>query len=351
MKNYEKESLLKNFLVFFFLLELLLILLFIEIYHAEKKDYKQRLYQTMQVCSYTMNCPQFIFDFVPKDKTSLSVIHENSEVYAYFPIPSSKEFQMQIVYSKKEFQKDLEEIRNRLLMKFIFLTFLLFIISLLFTWYTLAPIRKALKINNEFVKDILHDFNTPITSMVLNIKMLQEEAGKNHFVERISYGIDTIMLLQNNLKSFLHHSPSQLEMVNIVKLSRERLTYIKNLYPKLTFDMHTHNTLDKLTNRELLTRILDNLLSNAAKYNKRGGKVTLTIIAECIKIEDTGKGIADIKKVRDRYYKEQARGLGLGLSIVDKLTSELNIRMSIQSVKGEGTTILLDLQYLKEEST
>jgi signal transduction histidine kinase len=349
LKRYEKESLFKNFLVFFSLLEILLVLLFLELYTAQKREYKQNLYKTMQVCSYTMKCVQFSFDFAPKDKTKLNELYEDTELYAFFTIPKSEKFNIKISYLKQSFVNDMKNIRETLWIKFILATLLLFGISLFFTFYSLRPIRKALKLNDEFIKDILHDFNTPITSMVLNMKMFQEEKGKDPYIQRVSHSLDTILLLQNNLKSFLHHSPSQNVKVDIASLAKKRLNNMQNIYPKLTFTFIQHNELTKVTNEELLTRILDNLLSNAAKYNKRKGSIILTVQEDILSIKDTGKGIKDIHKVLERYYKEQERGLGLGLHIVQKLTQELNIEMNIHSKVAVGTEFILDFIFLEKE--
>lgn len=305
----------------------------------------------MEVCSYTMKCEKFIFDFSKKNKKALNQLYDNDGIHAYFKMPKSENFNLKISYPEKNFIHDLSSIKKSLLLKFILATFLLLVLALLFTLYSLTPIRKALKLNDEFIKDILHDFNTPITSMILNIKMLEEESEKNTFIQRISHSINTIMLLQNNLKSFLQHSPSQNIEVNLALLCKKRLNFIQSIYPKLTFTYTSYNELKKVTNEESFTRILDNLLSNAAKYNKPQGTVSLTVLNETICIKDTGKGIKNLDKVWDRYYKEQDRGLGLGLSIVKKLTSALDIDIEINTQKNVGTNIILNLENLDEKRT
>jgi len=93
--------------------------------------------------------------------------------------------------------------------------------------------------------------------------------------------------------------------------------------------------------------VIDNLLSNAAKYNKRDGWVKVSFEEQKIIIEDTGKGIKDIKRATKRYYKEQNRGLGLGLDIVTKLCKDMGIGFKIESKVNEGTKIELDLHLLK----
>lgn len=303
----------------------------------------------MQVCSYTMDCPQFSFDFETKNKYRSNELYGETDLYAFFSIPRSEKFNIKISYPEQNYIQDMKEIRQILWIKFILATLLLSAIALFFTFYSLNPIRKALRLNDEFIKDILHDFNTPITSMVLNIKMFQDEhKTKDPFIQRVSHSVDTILHLQNNLKSFLHHSPSQNLEVDVVALVQKRMHAMQNIYPKITFNFNASNTLKKLTNDDLLTRILDNLLSNAAKYNRTDGKVNITISGEKLSIEDTGKGIKEIDKVLQRYYKEQDRGLGLGLHIVQKLTNELNIKMTIESKIDIGTVFTLDLSALED---
>ena len=346
MKRYEKESLLKNFLVFFSLLEILLIMLFMELYHIKKREYKQNIFKTMHICNYTMKCKQFTYDFAKKDKSKLNDIFDSNGLYAYFTIPDSEKYYMKISYPKNKYREDVQKIKNTLWIKFTLATFLLFGIAIFFTFYSLRPIRKALQLNDEFIKDVLHDFNTPITSMILNIKMLEEERKEDIFIKRISQGINNIMLLQNNLKSFLQHSPSQNSMVDIGKLAHERLIMMQDGYPKLTFIYEKKQELVRISNKEILIRIFDNLLSNASKYNKQRGEVRVIIKDTSVIFEDTGKGIKNVDKVMQRYYKEQERGLGLGLHIVKKLIDELNIEMHIASEVGVGSTFTLDFKHL-----
>lgn len=349
MKNYEKESLFKNFLVFFSLLEILLVLLFIELYRTKQTEYRHTLLQNMQLCSYSLECEQFSFDFAPQSENILNKLYDDNGTYAYFTIPKSKKYYMKITYPADKLQTDIHNIVHSLWIKFFLASLLLFVVALFFTFYSLNPIRKALRLNDEFIKDILHDFNTPITSMILNIKMLKDEKGDDPNIGRLTKSIENLLRLQNNLKSFLHNSPSQNETIDISILVEERLKNIQNIYPKLAYIFNKQNTLIKVTNHELLMRILDNVLSNAAKYNKVGGEVRVTILNDSVIIEDTGKGIKNVDKVLQRYYKEQDRGIGLGLHIVNKLCNELNISMNIQSQINIGTKITLNFQHLRKE--
>ena len=301
----------------------------------------------MEICSYTLKCKKYAIDFAPKKSHVLHQLYDDQEgLYAFFRMPKSKKFYLKLLYSKNAYAVDKRKLFLQFLWKFIGATFLLILLVFLLTWYSLKPIRKALTINDEFIKDILHDFNTPITSMLLNFSMLKEEKQKDISLQRLKHGLDTMLLLQNNLKGFLSNSVTQKRLVNIGDLVQERLRFMAGIYPYINFVYEEESTLLKVTNRELLTRILDNLLSNAAKYNHINGEVKVFIIKDLVTIKDTGKGIKDIAKALERYQTEQERGIGIGLHVVAKLTVELDIIMHINSKVNVGTEVILDFKNL-----
>jgi len=302
----------------------------------------------MEVCSYTLKCKQYRFDFESKRDTVTNILYEDNGFYSYFRVPKSRKFNIKLSFPLDKVNSDTHKIFYKLLIRFIAISFLLFIVALFFTFYSLKPIRRALQINDEFIKDILHDFNTPITSMVLNIEMLEEEDKQNPFIKRVTQGVDNMILLQNNLRSFLALSILENDKVDIALLAKNRLDFIQNIYPKVKFIYIKKSSLLKISNSDLLIRILDNLLSNAGKYNKIQGSVELLVTDNLITIKDSGKGIKNTSRVLERYYTEQDRGLGIGLHIVNKLLIELNISMTIESKEGEGTTISLDFTQLRE---
>nr|WP_228135529.1 ATP-binding protein [Halarcobacter anaerophilus] len=95
------------------------------------------------------------------------------------------------------------------------------------------------------------------------------------------------------------------------------------------------------SNKNALERIFDNLLTNACKYNKKKGEVRIFAKDNKVFIEDTGVGIKSVNRVFERYYKENDRGLGIGMNIVKKLCESLNIEIKIKSKVGEGTKVEL----------
>jgi signal transduction histidine kinase len=178
--------------------------------------------------------------------------------------------------------------------------------------------------------------------MKINLSLFRREIGESEKINRLENNIESILGLQHNLQAFLKDIPTQVETFSLDTLVENRMVYFKTLYP----DIEYHSKIDTVileTNKDALTRILDNLLSNAGKYNRAKGKVTISMQNNRLLISDTGKGIKKPTKVFKRYYKEQDRGIGIGLHIVKKLCDELYIPIMIESNIQKGTTVILDI--------
>lgn len=297
----------------------------------------------MKLCAFSLQCAGLTTDFVDKDENKEeNILYQDDGFYSYYKVPTSEKYLMKVMYSQENYIQRVEKLANKLYGKFLFYSVFAAFVSLLFSIYALMPLQKALRINEEFVKDILHDFNTPISSMLINLKIFKREIGDNQKIQRLENNIQSILSLQDNLRIFLKGVPAQSERFSLKDLVQDRVHYFEVLYP----DVHYQITVDKTaleTNKDAFTRILDNLLSNAGKYNIANGNVNIVLQGSTLTIQDTGKGIKHPSKVFDRYYKEQDRGIGIGLHIVKKLCDELIIPIKIHSKKKEGTKIVLHL--------
>jgi Na+/proline symporter/signal transduction histidine kinase/CheY-like chemotaxis protein len=108
------------------------------------------------------------------------------------------------------------------------------------------------------------------------------------------------------------------------------------------------------SDRKLLRRILQNLVSNALKYNKEKGRAVLGCRRRgrmlFVEVHDTGLGIPEHQ--RELIFKEFHRldrqgpaipGLGLGLSIVDRMCRVMNHELYLRSVPGKGSSFSIGL--------
>lgn len=298
----------------------------------------------MQVCSFDLKCKDFELDFVPAiEQKEERHFYKEGDVYSYFKVPTADNYLMKVILPGEKYQEKIDTLKKEIVSDFLLYSFVIALLSLLLSLYALFPLKKALKLNEEFVKDILHDFNTPIASMVINFKLFKKEIGPNKKIDRIENNIETLLRLQNNLQTFLKGMETQQEQFNLDELLRKRVAYFRVLYPDISYTVHPSN-ISLATNKDAFIRIIDNILSNAGKYNKSHGDVDVRMESSKLIVSDTGIGIKSPKKVFDRFYTERERGIGIGLHIVKKLCDALGIIIDLKSEAGSGTKVILDLK-------
>ncbi len=346
MKTYEVESFVKSFFIFLILLEILLAINFWYEFRVKKIELEKKIEIEMKLCAYTVQCEGLKTDFVDKGKdTEENILYKDNDFISYFALPNVKKSLMKVVYPRTKYEAHIQEIKVLLEKRFLLYSLVAALISFLFSIYALLPLHRALRLNEEFVKDILHDFNTPLTSMKINFQLFKKEIGPNPKIQRVENNIETILSLQNNLQVFLQEARTQVEYVELQTLTRERVSYFQVLYSDVAYHIDVP-AVKIVTNRDAFIRILDNLLSNAGKYNKTSGEVFIVFSGTILSIKDTGKGIVEPSKVFRRYYKEQERGIGIGMHIVKKLCDEMHIGIEVKSQVHQGTEIRLDLSRI-----
>jgi len=324
---------------------LLLVLISVINYYSYKEakyflidDIKKEL----EICSYKLNCQDVKIDFEKKSDNLLPFVlkEDDKNFYMLFNLSQIKKYFLKLSISKQIYKNKLSKMKRKIFRQFFIEFLFILVISGIFVYILYLPLKEAYKINENFIKDILHDFNTPITTLKLNLFLLKKEIGNNQRIKKIEQSIQTILNYQKNLKAFLSYNPNQIKTFNIKELIDEKLKFYSASYPNIFYK----NDADcKITiNKQAFSSILDNLISNAFKYNKTNGKVEIFFKNKNLYIKDTGKGIKNPKKVFDRFYKENERGVGIGMNIVKRLCDELKIDIDIDSNKN-GTTIILNL--------
>ncbi len=314
-------------------------------------DYKERIgaldeqiFSQMKLCSYNLECPQFGISFTDQsDKETYRLYKTSEAIVSYFPILSSKKNLLAISLSNKEYAKMVDDIKHSVMLKFFVTELVIVVLSVLFSIFSIQPLRNALNLTEEFIKDILHDFNTPISTLMLNVSMLESEFGSQRKFERIKNSLNTILMLQNNLKAYLNKTIVDDERFMLFETLQERIEMIRRSYKDIDVKTDVPQNIELYTNKDSFVRILDNILSNAFKYNKENGYVHIYMEGKKLVIEDSGVGIKDTKRVFERFYKENQRGIGIGLHIVKKLCRYLGIGIELESREGKGTLFKLDL--------
>ncbi len=320
-------------------MQFLVVIILYLYYEGSISNKKEAIFLQMQNYSLTLTGDDFTLDIVTRTEGMKSfVLHEESELFAYFPISGVEDTLLKVTLSREDFKMLISDI---LMLTLAYLGASVIILALLafaFSAYTLKPLRQSINFLEEFLKDIIHDLNTPVTAILLNSRLLKKKY-KPERVERIELSAKTIGSLHKNLETFLRKAPMTFAEVNVESLIIERVEYFKSIFSDLSFHLQTQ-TIIRYSNEDALRRILDNLISNACKYNKPQGSVTVTLNEEGFSVEDSGIGIKDTQKVFERFYKEGERGLGIGLHIVKKLCESLGLKISLTS-SAEGSSFFI----------
>jgi len=212
-----------------------------------------------------------------------------------------------------------------------------------------APMRDSIEQMNHFIQDTTHELNTPISTILTNIEMIETygKHEKSEELQRIEIASKTLSRIYEDLTylNLNHDYHRQIESVDITKMIEERIVYFSamaqsrgltiklELIPKKILEMDPNDGV----------RLIDNLLSNAIKYNKTKGTLTVKLTEESLRIIDTGIGIAqkDLKGISKRFKRanKSEGGFGIGLDIVNQVVNSYGFVLHITSQLQKGTEV------------
>ena len=233
-----------------------------------------------------------------------------------------------------------------------FLSFLIFtLLGLYLAKLFLKPMRDSIMLLDRFIKDTTHELNTPLSSILANIEMMDTDimVEKNRTkLARINIAAKTVSVLYKDLTyiTLEQEKANEDEDIDLVELIRDRIEYFavlaksKNIECKLSLQ-----DARLFADKRKITRVIDNLISNAIKYNKRNGTIGVELEKNRLVIWDTGIGIREdkIPYIFDRYtrFNNTEGGFGVGLSIVKSILDEYNIHVDIDSKQHKGMRMVL----------
>lgn len=219
----------------------------------------------------------------------------------------------------------------------------------------------------QFYTNITHELRTPLTLIIGPLEDLADDASLSPSLKR------KIEVIRNSARRLNNLVSKILEFRKTDTGNRQLLVGRGNIVPIIAEICSKYDELNQNRNvkivfkasqeiinvyfdKEVLTIILDNLMSNAMKYTARGS-ITMSVELQqgerdklLISVADTGYGISEeaIPHIFERYYQEhgthQASGTGIGLSLVKSLTELHEGHIEVESKPGEGSkfTLLLD---------
>ena len=229
--------------------------------------------------------------------------------------------------------------------------------------------RDLEKVNSEldsFVYRVSHDLRAPLTSILGLISLMKIETNHEKVTEYISLQEKSINKLDLFIKEIINLSRnsrlgvtvSQIDFNNLLEEVFESQSFT-DLDKEINKIISIEENLSFYTDRQRLSIILNNLISNALKYinaHESSPYVKIEIYSEntdcVIKVSDNGIGISEayLPKIFEMFFRatQEFSGSGLGLYIVKESIQKLNGTITVKSKNGQGTTFKVVLPNLKD---
>lgn len=224
------------------------------------------------------------------------------------------------------------------------------------------------RMKDDFLSNVSHELKTPMISVMGYIGMiLREKVGpltdsQKRFLE-ISYR--NLLKLEKNIDHLLdlaeigiQREVYTFEPVDLVRVIQFSCSTVEPLAKEHQIELETELPPQPLMIQAVpdkLDQLFDNLLTNAVKYNRRGGKISVTLSEDegsaFAHITDTGIGISNqsLNEVFTRHFQEKKKplgdikGLGIGLSLVQEIVKLHQGEIHIESELGKGSVFSVRL--------
>ncbi|MBP7811722.1 MAG: PAS domain-containing protein [Candidatus Moranbacteria bacterium] len=230
------------------------------------------------------------------------------------------------------------------------------------------------QMKDRFLSVAAHQLRTPIGSMRWSMELLQSgdfgelPSGAQEAIRELYDNSTRLLALINSLLDVSRIDQGKVNeessLVDMTKVIQEVVTILSGEAKQRGITL-TFTTPEKSLPLVRITRghmfeAIENLVSNALRYSREQGKVTVTLCVKEhmleIRVSDTGIGIpqADQVKIFSKFFRASnavrsfTDGSGLGLSVVKSYVEENGGRVSFESQENVGTTFLIELPVPKE---
>ncbi len=253
----------------------------------------------------------------------------------------------------------------------------------------IAPVRDSYQRLKQFTADASHELRNPIAVIQTNVQVALEDPDPDpqvqrdqlRLVERLTRRlgrlVDDLLFLARQDSGMIQMQSDRLDL-------KELLTEVVEEQAAIALDRNQHLslTVDEdcqsfavMGDRDQLTRLFTNLISNALQYTPADGQIRVTLhrlkqsghTAFQVRVQDTGIGIPEesLPYLFDRFYrvdparthagainsKSAVTGSGLGLAIAKVITENHQGTIQVESTAGQGTTLIVTLPVTRPEGS
>ncbi len=231
-------------------------------------------------------------------------------------------------------------------------------------------ISRAERMKNDFISSVSHELRTPLTAIggwsdtliaggatdpeevIMGLRIIQKESSRlTQMVEEL---LDFTRLESGRMKL-------NVELFDVGAELYEAVYMYQNMLEKENIQL-IYDIPDQMCpvsgDRHRLKQVFLNIIDNAAKYGKSGGKIEIVLSRDSytvrIDVRDWGVGIKEdeLPFVKEKFYKgsSKQRGNGIGLAVTDEIVRMHGGTLNIASKYGEGTVVTVSLPLANADS-
>ena len=218
--------------------------------------------------------------------------------------------------------------------------------------HLLAPKAELDASLSHLSSEILHELNIPLSTIKANSTMLKKRvADDEKSLQRLNRIEASSVRLERLYKELVYSINKEIHTIDKEKLLLELLVqerietfeaFGRNHFSLEMGEMYIE--IDKIG----FEKMIDNLLMNAMKYSSKESLIKVILQENTLMIIDEGIGMDETQLLRvyERYYQSdnQQEGQGIGLALVKAYCDDEGIEIQIQSEKGVGTSVSLNLE-------
>ncbi len=284
----------------------------------------------------------------PMSKFSQGYHIYDDHAYLIVPLPDQRYFGADYIIIANTLSY--ASVYQKVSMILLFIVILVFILSFVFLNLFSRPFKRVNEKLDNFIKDSMHEINTPLSIINVNIDLYDQRHESSKYLQRIKAATKTLSNIYNDMDYLIKNQKLDFvyEAIDLKAFLAERVSYFDEVAAMKNIVIFSELDADRdlFFNPTQLQRIIDNNLSNAIKYSYEESSIEVTLKQEKsglkLMFKDHGPGIADSKKIFERYYREETgkSGFGIGLNIVKSIMDEAGIELQVISKIKEGSTFI-----------
>ena len=225
-------------------------------------------------------------------------------------------------------------------------------------------------LRTDFIANVSHEMKTPLAAMQNYGTLLQSpdlsEEKRVEYAKAVTFASRRLADMMTNILKLNRLENQQIypktEIYDLGEQLCECLLQYENTWERKNIEIDTNiaENIIVCADAELLSLVWNNLFSNALKFTKDGGKVTLTLDADekhaIVKIRDTGCGMsADVgAHIFEKFYQgdtsHTTEGNGLGLALVKRVVDIIQGEIGVESQEDVGSTFTVRIRRGDYES-